>query len=71
MINLRSSYEWKDVRIDVGVENVLDKFYNHPLGGTYMGEGQTMSDGKPASVAWGLPVPGMGRSVYAGINYKF
>ncbi len=71
LLHLRSSYEWKNVRIDVGIENVFDRFYNHPLGGAYMGEGQTMSDGKPSSVAWGLPVPGMGRSVYAGINYKF
>lgn len=68
LFNLRSSYEWKDVRIDVGVENVFDKFYNDPLGGAYMGQGQTMSAN---GVAWGLAVPGMGRSVYAGINYKF
>ena len=68
LLNLRSSYEWKDVRIDVGVENVFDKFYEDPLGGAYMGQGQTMSgDG----VDWGTPVPGMGRSVYAGVNYKF
>jgi iron complex outermembrane receptor protein len=68
LFNLRSSYEWKDVRIDVGVENVFDKFYEDPLGGAYMGQGQTMSgDG----VDWGTPVPGMGRSIYAGVNYKF
>lgn len=68
LFNLRSSYEWKNVRIDVGVENVFDKFYNDPLGGAYMGQGQTMS---ATGVDWGLAVPGMGRSVYAGVNYKF
>ena len=68
LFNLRSSYEWKDVRINVGVENVFDKFYEDPLGGAYMGQGQTMSgDG----VDWGTAVPGMGRSVYVGFNYKF
>jgi iron complex outermembrane receptor protein len=71
LLNLRSSYTWKKLRIDVGIENVFDRFYNHPLGGAYFGEGQTMSDGKPASMPWGLSVPGMGRSVYAGLNYEF
>ncbi len=71
LFNLRSSYTWKKLRIDVGIENVFDRFYNHPLGGAYFGEGQTMTDGKPASVPWGLSVPGMGRSVYAGLNYAF
>ncbi|NOQ79036.1 MAG: TonB-dependent receptor plug domain-containing protein [Gammaproteobacteria bacterium] len=68
LLNLRSSYEWKQIRIDVGIENALDKFYNDPLGGVYMGQGQTMSG---TGVAWGLSAPGMGRSVYAGVNYKF
>jgi iron complex outermembrane receptor protein len=68
LLHLRSSYTWKQARFDVGVENVLDKFYNHPLGGTYMGQGKTMSG---TGVAWGTPVPGMGRSLYAGVNIKF
>ena len=68
LVHLRSSYEWKQVRIDVGVENLLDKFYNDPLGGAYLGQGKTMS---ATDVAWGLSVPGAGRSVYAGVSYKF
>jgi len=68
LLNLRSSYEWKQLRIDFGIENVFDKFYNHPLGGAYLGQGKTMS---ATGVAWGTPVPGMGRSLYAGVNYKF
>lgn len=72
LLHLRSSYQWKQVRIDIGIENVLDKFYNDPLGGTYMGQGKTMTDDpKKGRVDWGLPVPGMGRSIYAGVNYKF
>ena len=72
LLHLRSSYEWKDIRIDVGVENVFDKFYEDPLGGTYMGEGMTMTaKSSMGGVQPGTAVPGMGRSVYVGFNYKF
>ncbi|MFH1496056.1 MAG: TonB-dependent receptor [Pseudomonadota bacterium] len=69
LLNLRSSYAWKKARFDVGVENVFDRFYNHPLGGAYVGQGKTMS----ASSGWpyGYSVPGMGRSIYAGVSVKF
>ena len=68
LLNLRSSYEWKQARLDVGIENVFDRFYNHPLGGAYTGQGKTMSG---TDVPWGTSVPGMGRSIYAGVNVKF
>ncbi|MCR4302759.1 MAG: TonB-dependent receptor [Gallionella sp.] len=68
LLNLRSSYEWKQARFDIGIENALNKFYNLPLGGAYTGQGTTMS---ATGVAWGVPVPGMGRSIYAGATYKF
>ena len=68
LVHLRSSYEWKQVRVDVGVENLLDKFYDDPLGGAYLGQGKTMSRN---DVDWGVSVPGMGRSVYTGVNYTF
>ncbi|MDY6979085.1 MAG: TonB-dependent receptor [Pseudomonadota bacterium] len=68
LLHLRSSYTWKQARFDVGIENVFDEFYNHPLGGAYLGEGKTMSG---TDVAWGTPVPGMGRSFYANVNVKF
>ncbi|MCW8829180.1 MAG: TonB-dependent receptor [Gammaproteobacteria bacterium] len=68
LLHLRSSYTWKQARFDVGIENVFDEFYNHPLGGAYVGEGKTMSGN---GIIWGTPVPGMGRSIYAGVNIKF
>ena len=68
LVNLRSSYEWKQARINIGIENLFDKFYNHPLGGAYVGQGKTMSG---TDVPWGVPVPGMGRSIYAGVTVKF
>lgn len=62
LLNLRSSYEWKQVRFDVGVENLLNKFYVDPLGGSYLGQ-------RPMVAGFG--VPGMGRSVNAGVTVKF
>jgi iron complex outermembrane receptor protein len=68
LLNLRGSYQWKQARLDIGVENVFDRFYNHPLGGAYTGEGKTMSG---TDVPWGTTVPGMGRSIYTALTYKF
>jgi len=68
LTNLRVSYSWKQARIDFGVENLFDKFYYMPLGGAYTGQGTTMSIN---GIPWGIAVPGMGRSIYAGVNYKF
>ncbi len=67
LVNLRASYNWKQVRVDFGIDNVFDKFYYQPLGGAYTGQGTTMSTN---AIPWGIGVPGMGRSVYAGINVK-
>lgn len=77
LLNLRSSYEWKNLRFDIGLENALDKQYALPLGGAYIGQGSTMSLG--SSTGWsgtnrppyGYAVPGMGRSLYLGMNLKF
>lgn len=74
LFNLRSSYEWKQVRLDVGIENLLDKAYNLPLGGAYLGQGTTMTTALvPTGVVplWGTAVPGPARSLYVGLTYKF
>lgn len=68
LVHLRTSYAWKTVRLDLGVENLFDKFYHLPTGGAYTGQGTTMSI---TGVPYGTAVPGMGRSVYAGLNVKF
>ena len=65
LVNLHGSYQWNQVRFDVGVSNLMDRFYNHPLGGAYLGQGATMS---ATAVPWGVPVPGMGRSIYTGVT---
>ena len=68
LTHLRGSYSWRTVRVDFGVENLFDKFYYLPTGGTYTGQGMTMGIN---SIHWGIAVPGMGRSFYAGVNVKF
>ena len=68
LVNLRSSFTWQQVRVDMGIENSLDRQYNLPLGGAYVGQGKTMA---ATDVPWGTAVPGMGRSVYVGVNYRF
>ena len=73
LLNLRGSYAWKKARLDFGVENVFDRLYYHPLGGAYVGQGITMPPNQThlGVPAWGTAVPGMGRTLYAGINVQF
>ncbi|MFN4324459.1 MAG: TonB-dependent receptor [Azonexus sp.] len=71
LTHLRTSYTWKNVRVDLGVENLFDRFYYLPLGGAYTGQGTTMSATATYAPAYGIAVPGMGRSIYAGVNVKF
>nr|HQV13934.1 TonB-dependent receptor [Denitromonas sp.] len=68
LVNLRGGYAWKQVRLDFGVENLFDKYYDSPTGGTYTGQGTTMGIN---SIPYGIAVPGAGRSLYAGVNVKF
>ncbi len=63
LVNLRASYDWGRVRLDAGVENLLDKDYDPPLGGAYLGD--------RSQRAWGNNVAGMGRSVYVGAGVTF
>ena len=78
LFNWRASYEWKQARIDFGIENLFDRHHDQPLGGAYLGQGTTMtaisaSTSSPYGLIpdWGTPVPGPGRSLYVGFNYRF
>lgn len=61
LANLRASYQWQFLQLDAGVENLTNKDYDLPLGGTYWIGDKTGSS----------PVPGMGRSFYGGLTFKF
>lgn len=43
LLHLRSRYTWRQVTLDAGIENLFDRRYALPLGGTYIGEGRTMA----------------------------
>uniref|UniRef100_UPI00102B92C2 TonB-dependent receptor n=1 Tax=Candidatus Magnetaquicoccus inordinatus TaxID=2496818 RepID=UPI00102B92C2 len=43
LLNLKSHYEWQQWRFGVGIDNILDQYYEHPLAGRYLGQGSTMS----------------------------
>jgi len=65
LLNLRSGYTWGRYRTEVGIENILNKFYYQPLGGAYTGQGPTMSG---RTIPWGVGVPGPGRTFYVSLN---
>lgn len=68
LVNLRSSYLWKKLRIDFDIENLFDRFYSMPLGGAYVGQGSTMTSN---GVPWGITVPGRGRSFNLALHLSF
>jgi iron complex outermembrane receptor protein len=72
LAHLRSRYEKKTWNVEIGVENLFDRFYEPPLGGAYVGQGTTMTiPPLPNQPQWGTPVPGPGRLIYAAVNVKF
>lgn len=68
LVNLRSSYAWKHGRLDLGIDNLFDRYYEPPLGGAYVGQGLSMST---ATLPWGVNVPGPGRSLNVALNLRF
>ncbi|MGE0073293.1 MAG: TonB-dependent receptor, partial [Thiomonas sp.] len=68
LVNVRASYGFKQARVDLGIDNLLNKMYFLPTGGDYVGQGTTMSIN---GIPWGIAVPGPGRSVYARLSVKF
>ena len=68
LVNWRTSYQMPALRIDVGIDNLIDRAYRPPLAGAYVGQGRTMSG---TGVPYGITVPGMGRSFYTGVTYSF
>ncbi len=66
VMNLRASYEYQNLRFDLGVENLADKLYYEPLGGIDIGD---YDAGK--IMTWGQPLAAQGRTVYGGVTVKF
>ncbi|BEV72951.1 TonB-dependent receptor [Paludibacterium sp. THUN1379] len=68
LLNLHTRYQWHHLTLDMGIDNLLNHFYTQPLGGTYTGQGRTMSIN---GIPWGVGVPGPARSLYTAVNYTF
>ncbi len=68
LFNLRSSYETKQLRLDLGIENLFNRFYVLPLGGAYLGQGASMTS---LGIPWGVVVPGLGRSIHVALSLRF
>ncbi|MDD5034437.1 MAG: TonB-dependent receptor [Methylococcaceae bacterium] len=72
LLNAKTGYQWKNLRIDAGVDNILNKQYYHPLGGAYTGDYYAMSISFPdAGFRNNRNLPGMGRSVFVGMTLSF
>lgn len=68
LVNLSTRYTWHKLSIDVGIDNLFNRFYELPQGGVYVGQGKTMAIN---GVPFGVPVPGPGRSFYTRLSYRF
>ena len=66
LVNLRTSYTWENVRFDFSVENLFDKFYYLPLGGT-----DYVASWYGGAMPTPVPVAGMGRTFNLGVTVKF
>ena len=63
LLDAQVAYSWKNYRFTLSAENLFDKTYYAPLGGTSLGDYN----------ATGVlrPVPGRGRSINLGLGVKF
>ncbi len=68
LINLRTGREWSGLRVDAGIDNLLDRLYRLPTGGAYIAQGRTMDIN---AIPWGIAMPGPGRSYFVALNYAF
>jgi len=67
LLNVRSSYQYQKLKLDFGVDNILDKLYYHPMGGVDIVG--TYAQGFPIPRL--LPVAAMGRSVFVSVNVAY
>lgn len=69
LLNAKTSYQWKHISLDVGVDNILDKQYFAPLSGVYIGDqnAMTLNSSRPNT----QNLPGQGRSVYVGLTLSY
>lgn len=69
LLNTKAGYQWKNLSIDIGVDNILNNQYYYPLSGSYIGNqsAMTLNSSLPNTKA----LPGLGRLVYVGITLSY
>jgi iron complex outermembrane receptor protein len=67
ILNLRTAHEWRSIRLDFAVTNLLDRQYENPLGGTW----QSALYPPGFAGASFRPLPAQGRSFDAGVTVQF
>jgi iron complex outermembrane receptor protein len=67
LVDVRTAYEWRNLRLDFAIANLLDRQYASPLGGTWQ------SARYPPGFAGSTfrPLPAAGRSFNTGFSVKF
>ena len=72
LVDLKTAYQKNNFLVNVGVYNLFDREYDHPLGGVYFGQGRTMATNTSGvTYANALNVPGMGRAIFSSVQYSF
>jgi iron complex outermembrane recepter protein len=67
LFDVRTALEWRSVRLDFAVTNLLDRQYENPLGGTW--QSALYPPGFMGAVF--RPLPAAGRSNNTGVAVKF
>ena len=67
LFDVRTAYEWRHVRLDFAITNVLDRQYDNPLGGTWQ---STLYPPGYGGTTF-RPLPATGRSLDTGVSVKF
>ena len=72
LLNARTGYTYQNLTIDVGLDNILDKQYYHPLAGVNASDYYAMSITFPdPGYTNNRNLPGMGRSAFIGFTLKY
>jgi iron complex outermembrane receptor protein len=68
VVNLKTGWRWKQASIDIELANAFNTFYYLPLGGAYVGQGNSMTTN---AIPWGMVVPGPARSLNLALSLDF
>jgi iron complex outermembrane recepter protein len=67
LVDLRTAFVWRNLRVDLAISNLLDRQYANPLGGTW----QSALYAPGYAGATFKPLPAMGRSFDTGLTLNF